>query len=105
MDTYLPFQEKKYECLLCNILHFCSAGGADYGEPNGDSVNLQTSDQEPEISLSDRLRNAAMLDIESNDFSWDDLSSLYHTKHTSSTEHSEDELNKALEVCCFWIYA
>ncbi|XP_038974114.1 dual specificity protein phosphatase PHS1-like isoform X1 [Phoenix dactylifera] len=76
---------------------FC-AGGPDSGEPNGDSVNSQTSHQEPEINLSDRLRNAAMLDIESNDFSWDDLSSLYHTKHTSSTEHSEDELNKALEV-------
>lgn len=53
----------------------------------------------PELSLWERLGKAAMLDIESNDFSWSSLSSLYHTKHTSSTEPSEDELNKALEVC------
>ena len=40
-----------------------------------------------------------MLDIESSSFSWDMLSSLHHTEHGSSTEHSEDEMNKALEVC------
>jgi atypical dual specificity phosphatase len=39
-----------------------------------------------------------MLDIESGSFSWDDLSSLHHTEHSSSNEHSEDEMNKALEV-------
>ncbi|XP_058226484.1 dual specificity protein phosphatase PHS1 isoform X2 [Rhododendron vialii] len=39
-----------------------------------------------------------MLDIESNSFSWDMLSSLHHTEHGSSTEQSEDEMNKALEV-------
>ncbi|PSS07627.1 Dual specificity protein like [Actinidia chinensis var. chinensis] len=39
-----------------------------------------------------------MLDIESNSFSWDMLSSLHHTERSSSTEHSEDEMNKALEV-------
>lgn len=52
------------------------------------------------MSLWERLGNAAMLDIESTDFSWNDLSSLHHTEHTSSTEHSEDEMNKALEVFC-----
>ncbi|KAL0318969.1 UNVERIFIED_CONTAM: Dual specificity protein phosphatase PHS1 [Sesamum angustifolium] len=39
-----------------------------------------------------------MLDIESSTFSWSTLSSLHHTEHGSSTEHSEDEMNKALEV-------
>ncbi|KAL0354990.1 UNVERIFIED_CONTAM: Dual specificity protein phosphatase PHS1 [Sesamum radiatum] len=39
-----------------------------------------------------------MLDIESSTFSWSTLSSLHHTEHSSSTEHSEDEMNKALEV-------
>lgn len=48
----------------------------------------------------DRLGKAAALDIESNDFSWDSLLSLHHTKHTSSADNFEDELNKALEVCC-----
>ncbi|KAJ1411885.1 Tyrosine specific protein phosphatases domain [Sesbania bispinosa] len=51
-----------------------------------------------EISLWERLGNAAMLDIESSSFSWDMLSSLHHTEHSSSNEHSEDEMNKALEV-------
>ncbi|KAK2438945.1 dual specificity protein phosphatase [Trifolium repens] len=50
------------------------------------------------ISLWERLGKAAMLDIESGSFSWDDLSSLHHTEHSSSNEHSEDEMNKALEV-------
>ncbi|XP_022856567.1 dual specificity protein phosphatase PHS1-like [Olea europaea var. sylvestris] len=39
-----------------------------------------------------------MLDIESSCFSWNMLSSLHHTEHSSSTEQSEDEMNKALEV-------
>ncbi|KAK3164234.1 hypothetical protein QOZ80_1AG0014560 [Eleusine coracana subsp. coracana] len=55
-------------------------------------------DQPPEISLWERLGNAASLDIESSDFSWNMLSSLHHTEHGSSSEHSEDETNKALEV-------
>lgn len=55
-------------------------------------------DQPPEICLWERLGNAASLDIESSDFSWSMLSSLHHTEHSSSSEHSEDETNKALEV-------
>jgi len=55
--------------------------------------------QTTEVSLWERLGNAAMLDIESSSFSWERLSSLHHTEHSSSNEHSEDEMNKALEVC------
>ena len=51
-----------------------------------------------EISLWERLGKAAMLNIESSSFSWDRLSSLHHTEHSSSNEQSEDEMNKALEV-------
>ncbi|CAO2192767.1 unnamed protein product [Urochloa humidicola] len=57
-----------------------------------------TCDQPPEISLWERLGNASTLDIESSEFSWDILSSLHHTEHSSGSEHSEDEMNKALEV-------
>lgn len=59
-----------------------------------------TFDQPPDISLWERLGNASALDIESSGFSWNTLSSLHHTEHSSSSEHSEDEMNKALEVCC-----
>lgn len=60
-----------------------------------------TCDQPPEISLWERLGNASTLDIESSEFSWDVLSSLHHTEHSSGSEHSEDEMNKALEVCYY----
>lgn len=56
------------------------------------------TEQTTETSLWERLGKAAMLDIESPSFSWDRLSSLHHTEHSTSTEHSEDETNKALEV-------
>nr|CAB3472997.1 unnamed protein product [Digitaria exilis] len=59
---------------------------------------LTCCDQLPEISLWERLGNASTLDIESSEFSWDVLSSLHHTEHSSGSEHSEDEMNKALEV-------
>lgn len=55
-------------------------------------------EQCPEISLWERLGKATPLDIESSSFSWKMLSSLHHTEHSTSTEHSEDEMNKALEV-------
>ncbi|GFZ03939.1 dual specificity protein phosphatase family protein [Actinidia rufa] len=63
-----------------------------------DSKIYLPSEQATEISLWERRGKAAMLDIESNSFSWDMLSSLHHTERSSSTEHSEDEMNKALEV-------
>lgn len=67
-------------------------------ELSHDLVNAETCVLSPEMSLWERLGNASILDIESNDFSWDALSSLHHTEHTSSSEHSEDEMNKAMEV-------
>ncbi|XP_052164342.1 dual specificity protein phosphatase PHS1-like isoform X2 [Oryza glaberrima] len=57
-----------------------------------------TSSQPTEISLWERLGNASALDIESPDFSWNMLSSLHHTEHSSSSDHSEDEMSKPLEV-------
>uniref|UniRef100_A0A0E0MVD3 Uncharacterized protein n=1 Tax=Oryza rufipogon TaxID=4529 RepID=A0A0E0MVD3_ORYRU len=57
-----------------------------------------TSSQPTEISLWERLGNASALDIESPDFSWNMLSSLHHTEHSSSSDHSEDEMCKPLEV-------
>ncbi|XP_030458230.1 dual specificity protein phosphatase PHS1 [Syzygium oleosum] len=63
-----------------------------------DSNSSLSPEQFSEISLWERLGKAAMLNIESSSFSWDMLSSLHHTEHSSSTEHSEDEMNKALEV-------
>ncbi|KAI9176952.1 hypothetical protein LWI28_009128 [Acer negundo] len=68
------------------------------GESLVDSKGSLPAEQAPEISLWERLGKAATLDIDSCLFSWDMLSSLHHTEHGSSTEHSEDELNKALEV-------
>ncbi|CAJ1937571.1 unnamed protein product [Sphenostylis stenocarpa] len=59
---------------------------------------LELHPDQTEISLWERLGKAAMLDIESSSFSWDMLSSLHHTEHSSSNEQSEDEMNKALEV-------
>lgn len=64
----------------------------------GESIEDPKSDPQTEISLWERLGKAEMLDIESSSFSWDRLSSLHHTEHTSSNEHSEDEMNRALEV-------
>ncbi|CAA6654343.1 unnamed protein product [Spirodela intermedia] len=61
-------------------------------------VSSVNSEQAPETSLWERLGNAATLDIESVDFPWGALSSLHHTEHTSSSEQSEDEMNRALEV-------
>ncbi|KAL2478953.1 Dual specificity protein phosphatase PHS1 [Forsythia ovata] len=68
------------------------------GKSNLDSKSSPPSEQATEISLWERLGKASMLDIESSFFSWKMLSSLHHTEHSSSTEQSEDEMNKALEV-------
>nr|GMC73717.1 dual specificity protein phosphatase PHS1 isoform X1 [Ipomoea batatas] len=67
-------------------------------ESSADLKDPPPSEQAAEVSLWGRLGNAAMMDIESNTFSWSMLSSLHHTEHSSSTEQSEDEMNKALEV-------
>ena len=84
---------------FCNGFYFYSVEGKYSGGIDCESDNLLHPDQPLEPNLWERLGNAAMLDIESDDFSWDGLSSLHHTEHTSSAEHSEDEMNKALEVC------
>lgn len=64
------------------------------------NVDIKTSppEQAIEISLWERLGKSDMLDIELSSFSWNTLSSLHHTEHSSSTEQSEDEMTKALEV-------
>lgn len=67
-----------------------------------ESKSCPPFEQVTEISVWERLGKAAMLNIESAAFSWDMLSSLHHTEHSSSNEHSEDESNKALEV--FFVY-
>lgn len=65
------------------------------------NIDVITSppEQATEISLWERLGKSDMLDIESSSFSWNTLSSLHHTEHSSSTEQSEDEMTKPLEVC------
>ncbi|RWR76489.1 dual specificity protein phosphatase PHS1 [Cinnamomum micranthum f. kanehirae] len=67
-------------------------------ETLADSVDSFPSEHTTEISLWERLGKAAMLDIESSEFSWHSLSSLHHTEHSSGSEFSEDEVNKAVEV-------
>lgn len=66
-----------------------------------DQVDPLPSEPTTEVSLWERLGKAAVSDIESSTFSWNMLSSLHHTEHNSSTEQSEDETNKALEVFQF----
>ncbi|KAL3512108.1 hypothetical protein ACH5RR_024825 [Cinchona calisaya] len=67
-------------------------------ESNSD-VRSSPPEQATEVSLWERLGKAAMTDIESSSFSWNMLSSLHHTEHSSNTgEQSEDEMNKAVEV-------
>lgn len=84
--------------MTLSFLHPCHY---DYsaGDFLVDSKSYPPGEQAPEYSLWERLGKAAVLDIESSPFSWDMLSSLHHTEHSSSTEQSEDEMNKALEVC------
>lgn len=60
--------------------------------------NTPTLGHSSEVSLFQRLGNAAMLDIESSSFSWNMLSSLHHAENGNSTEQTEDEMSKALEV-------
>ncbi|KAJ6761018.1 DUAL SPECIFICITY PHOSPHATASE FAMILY PROTEIN [Salix purpurea] len=70
---------------------------SSWGESLVDSKS-PPPEQASEISLWERLGKAVALDIELSSFSWDMLSSLHHTEHSSSNENSEDEMSKALEV-------
>lgn len=46
-----------------------------------------------------------MMDIESSTFSWSSLTSLHHTKHTTtSNDPSEDDINRSFEVCICFIH-
>lgn len=67
------------------------------GEGNIDPKS-PPSNQSSEISLWERLGKASAVDIESSCFSWNMLSSLHHTEHSSSTDHSEEDQSKPLEV-------
>uniref|UniRef100_A0A7N0UZ64 Actin-fragmin kinase catalytic domain-containing protein n=1 Tax=Kalanchoe fedtschenkoi TaxID=63787 RepID=A0A7N0UZ64_KALFE len=64
---------------------------------NSDTNEFRSTDQVSD-TLWERLGKAAMLDIESSSLSWNMLSSVHHTEHNTSTEHCEDEMNRALEV-------
>ncbi|KMT10920.1 hypothetical protein BVRB_5g113330 [Beta vulgaris subsp. vulgaris] len=68
------------------------------GELDIGSKDNSESEQATEINLWEKLGKAAMLDIESSSFCWDNLFSLHHTEHSGSTEHSDDDMSKALEV-------
>ncbi|KAM0004525.1 putative phosphoric monoester hydrolase [Helianthus debilis subsp. tardiflorus] len=68
------------------------------GDSSSGLKNSTPFEQVTEISLWERLGKAAMLNIRSSAFSWNMLSSLHHTEHSSSNENSEDDMNKALEV-------
>ncbi|XP_015699315.1 dual specificity protein phosphatase PHS1-like isoform X1 [Oryza brachyantha] len=62
-------------------------------------MDSSLSYQLPSASLWDRLGKVTMMDIESSDFSWSSLSSLHHTKHsTTSTEPCEDDTSRSFEV-------
>ncbi|KFK27653.1 hypothetical protein AALP_AA8G411100 [Arabis alpina] len=67
------------------------------GERNVDPKS-PPSRQTSEISLWERLGKASIVDIDSSSFSWNMLSSLHHTEHSSSTDHSEEDQSKPLEV-------
>ncbi|KAF8053479.1 hypothetical protein N665_1411s0012 [Sinapis alba] len=67
------------------------------GEGNVDPKS-PPSKETSEISLWERLGKASIVDIDSSSFSWSMLSSLHHTEHSSSTDHSEEDQSKPLEV-------
>ncbi|KAH9623701.1 hypothetical protein KSS87_013415 [Heliosperma pusillum] len=68
------------------------------GESDPSLESSSASEHTTEFNLWQRLGKAAMLDIESSNFCWDSLSTLHHTEHSCSTEHSDDDMCKALEV-------
>ncbi|KAJ4728870.1 Dual specificity protein phosphatase phs1 [Melia azedarach] len=81
-----------------HCIHRLDSMPTSFEESSVDHKGAAPAEQAPEINLWEKLGKAAMLDIESSIFSWDMLSSLHHTEHSSSTDQSEDEMNKALEV-------
>ncbi|CAN8264976.1 unnamed protein product [Cochlearia groenlandica] len=67
------------------------------GERNADPKS-PPGKESLELSLWERLGKACIVDIESSSFSWSMLSSLHHTEHSSSTDNSEEDQCKPLEV-------
>ena len=70
------------------------------GESDTDLKDSSPSEQATGINLWERLGKSAMLDIESSSFCWENLSSLHHTEHSGSTEQSDEDMYKTIEV---WI--
>ncbi|XP_047046175.1 dual specificity protein phosphatase PHS1-like [Lolium rigidum] len=76
-----------------------SSDGIENVDTDRDAIYPDPFDQLPKTSLWDRLGRVSMMDIESSNFSWSYLSSLHHTKHTTtSTEPTEDDTNRSFEV-------
>ncbi|KAH9306500.1 hypothetical protein KI387_010904 [Taxus chinensis] len=90
-----PTRKLKATNMFSTVSHDGRSGAV---EPIASALPSQCPDSILETTLWERLGKAIPLDIESSKFSWDTLVSLHHTEHTSSTEHSEDEMNKPLEV-------
>ncbi|XP_057520123.1 dual specificity protein phosphatase PHS1 [Amaranthus tricolor] len=68
------------------------------GESDTDLKDSSPSEQATGINLWERLGKSAMLDIESSSFCWENLSSLHHTEHSGSTEQSDEDMYKTIEV-------
>lgn len=71
------------------------------GDSDTDLKDSSPSEQATGINLWERLGKSAMLDIESSSFCWENLSSLHHTEHSGSTEQSDEDMYKTIEV---WSY-
>ena len=62
------------------------------------SDNRRTMCQEfHTLSIKERLRNAVKIDINSPEFTWENLVSLYHSEHATSNKTLEDDM-KSLEA-------
>ena len=99
---YISFSTK---VLLLHFL-YCSSDGIDIVDADSDVIySVDPCDQLPKTSLWDRLGRVSMMDIESSSFSWSSLSSLHHTKHTTtSTEPAEDDTGRSFEVSICFTY-
>ncbi|GJN05307.1 hypothetical protein PR202_ga22926 [Eleusine coracana subsp. coracana] len=80
-------------------LIYCSSEGLEFADLDNNVFDPNPCDQLPESNLWERLGRVSMMDIESSSFKWTSLTSLHHTKHTStSTESTEDDNNRSFEV-------
>ncbi|KAF0920799.1 hypothetical protein E2562_037216 [Oryza meyeriana var. granulata] len=94
-SSYL--QQPKPGCVA--VQSSVSSEGLELGYPYSNVIDSSLSYKLPATSLWDRLGRVTMMDIESSDFSWSSLSSLHHTKHTTtSAEPCEDDTGRSFEV-------